>query len=132
MQELKFMQIAINEANIALKKNHIPIGCAIIYQNQLIAKAHNSDFWHAEILCIQKAQKKLGKFLFGSKIFCTIKPCPMCMHAIKLAKINTLIYGCDNEKIIDFKLEVISSVEEEICKNLMQKFFKNKRIDDKL
>ena len=36
-----FMRQAIEEAKKAMKKDEVPIGAVIVYQNQIIARAHN-------------------------------------------------------------------------------------------
>ena len=98
----------------------------IILNNTIIAKAHNQKFWHAELVCIEKAQKKIGINLKNCTIISSLEPCPMCLYAIKLAKIKTLIILCKQSKKINYKLEylfwpTLSS------SNLLNNFFKNKR-----
>ena len=67
--DLKYMQLAIEVAKQGLSKGFVPIGCVIVKDNNIISTSHNDDFWHAEILCIQKAQKTLSaKFLFDCKL----------------------------------------------------------------
>lgn len=124
----KFMKIAIREATKAFKKGNVPVGSIITYKNKIIAKAHNDKFWHAEIICIQKAQKKLGtRHLKDSTIYTTLKPCPMCDHAIKIAKIHTVIYGCSNIKECNFDLSYIGNVMQKESIELLNEYFKNKR-----
>lgn len=123
----KWINLALNEAKKAYKKNNVPIGCVIIKDNKLIAKAHNQEFWHAEIIAIQKAQKKTkDKFLNNCQIFCTLEPCPMCLHAIKLARIKTLVYFENNNNEPLPKLEKIK-IHSEKSKKFLIDFFKNKR-----
>ena len=60
-----YFNLAIKEAKKALKSNNVPIGCIIVYKNKIIAKAYNKknskkiSLYHAEILAIQKATKKI-------------------------------------------------------------------------
>ena len=125
---VKFMQKALYEAEIALQKNCIPIGAVIVQNNKIVARAHNGNFWHAEILCIKQAQKKLQcNFLENCILFTTIKPCAMCYHASKLARIKHIIFGCDNEKTCLNEPEMIDGICENEAKKLMQTFFKKKR-----
>ena len=59
------MKLALKEANKALKKGDVPIGCVVVKNNKIIAKAHNKKetkknaIYHAELLAISKACKKL-------------------------------------------------------------------------
>jgi len=129
------MDKALIEANKAMQKKNIPVGAVIVKDNKIIARAHNNEFWHAEILCLQKAQKKmksLGKpisvnQLIGSTIFVTMQPCAMCMHAIRLARINIVVFGASNIKESLPKIEIIEGVKENEAKKLLQHFFVEKR-----
>lgn len=121
------MDTAIKEAKKALEKGNIPVGTLIVKENEIIAKAYNQSFWHAEILCIQKAQKKIGRNLSNTILFSTLEPCPMCRHAIKLAKIPTVISGASNLKEINYTLEIIKNIREETCSELLKKYFEKKR-----
>ena len=64
-QDIFFMKEALKEAKKAYLKEEVPVGCVIVYNNEIIARAHNtrhknkSALDHAEILAIQKANKKL-------------------------------------------------------------------------
>lgn len=122
-EEFKFMQLAINEAQKAMKKNNVPVGCVLIKDNKIISKAHNATFWHAEILCIQRAQKKIGKYLNQTTMFVTVEPCPMCLHAMKLAHVEKVFIGCHNNNEILAQIEIIECVFEEQCISLMKNFF---------
>ena len=85
-KNLKFMKIALKEAEKALLEDEVPIGCIIIDKNgKVLAKSHNqvekknNATLHAEIVAIQKATKKMGeKYLMDTSIFITLEPCPMC------------------------------------------------------
>ena len=70
-----YMQEAYIEALKAYKKNEVPIGCVIVHNNKIIARAHNlrntkrNSLYHAEVLAINKACKKLNKWILDD---CTI------------------------------------------------------------
>ncbi|MEG1301869.1 MAG: deaminase, partial [Erysipelotrichaceae bacterium] len=61
----KYMKEALKEANKALLIDEVPIGCVIVKNDKIIARAHNlretkqQSINHAEILAIQKACKKI-------------------------------------------------------------------------
>ena len=63
-----FMKEALKEAKKAYEKLEIPVGAVIVKDNQIIARAHNlketkqSVIAHAEILAIQKANKKINNW----------------------------------------------------------------------
>ena len=123
-------------SNKAFKKNEIPVGCLIIHNDKIIAKAYNkknasnSVIDHAEILAIRKAAKKLKTWnLSDCTLYCTLKPCKMCEEVIKQSYIKKVYYILDNSKEINYKYN-----SEQLCaankikfdKN-MQDFFVNKR-----
>jgi guanine deaminase len=101
----KYMQLAIKEAKVGLRKGHGgPFGCVIVKGGKVIAKDHNRVLQkqdatrHAEILAIQKASKKLKTFdLSSCEVYITGRPCPMCRSALNWAKVKTVYYGCTYE-----------------------------------
>ncbi len=141
----KYMKIAIKEAIKSFKKNEVPVGCVIVKNNKIIAKAHNlkekkhSVIYHAELIAIEKASKKLKNWrLNDCEIYVTLQPCPMCSSAIKQARISKVYYGVENKnndisnKIFVNKdnnacVIIEEKICEEECKKIITKFFKNKR-----
>ena len=89
------MEIAYKEAVKAFKEDEVPIGCVIIKDGEVIAKAHNKKVkkncavFHAEIECLIKATKKLDNWnLKGCELYVTLEPCMMCMGAIVNSRID--------------------------------------------
>lgn len=142
MNEEYFMELALEQAKIAYKKREIPIGCVIVKNGKVIAKAYNtrekskSAIAHAEVLAINKACKKVKNWrLEGSDIFVTVEPCLMCMGAILNARIKNVYYGAKNtsmanveidysKSILNHKVNVVAGVKEEECASLLKSFFK--------
>ena len=140
-----YMKVALKEAQKAYNKGEIPVGCVIVKDGKVITKTHNlketkhSSLCHAEILAIFKASKKIRNWrLLDCDIYVTMEPCPMCASAIKQSRIKKVVYGFsnDNNKIsrkiletkdINDKVEIIPDVLENECKEIIKKFFKNKR-----
>lgn len=141
----QMMKIAIEEAKKGYKKNEVPVGCVIVQNNKIIAKAHNIKekkqcvLYHAEMIAIKKASKKIKNWrLTNCKMYITLQPCTMCSSAIKQARISEIYYGVENKnnmiskKILNIN-DINSSVTvekkicEKECKNIIQEFFKNKR-----
>lgn len=142
MNEEAFMELALEQAKIAYKKREIPIGCVIVKNGKVIAKAYNtrekskSAIAHAEILAIKKACRKLKNWrLEDTDIFVTVEPCLMCMGAILNARIKNVYYGTKNtsmsnvkidysKSILNHRLNVIAGVKEMECASLLKSFFK--------
>lgn len=141
----KYMNLAIKEAKKAFKLNEVPIGCVIVKDDKILAKAHNlkerkrSVLNHAELIAIHKASKKLKNWRLNEcEMYITLKPCPMCSSAIKQSRIKKIYYGVDNKNnnISDAILDqsdinknviVEEKIFEKECKKIIQEFFKNKR-----
>ena len=101
----KFMDLAIKEAKKARDKDEVPIGAVLVSDGKIIAKAHNLmekkqlATAHAEILCIEKACKKLKSWrLDGTTLFITVEPCAMCAGAIANARIKEVVFGAYEKK----------------------------------
>lgn len=142
--EQKFMKEALKEAQKAYDKLEIPVGAVIVKNGKIISRAHNlketkqTATAHAEILAIQKANKKLNNWrLVDCDIYVTLEPCDMCMGAILSSRIKNIYIGTLDPKkkekidINKYKEEYDTNIEygimqaksEEILKN----FFKDLR-----
>ncbi|MGO2223289.1 MAG: nucleoside deaminase, partial [Leuconostoc falkenbergense] len=80
-----FMQEALNEAKLAGSEGEVPIGAVIVFENQIIARAHNHRerdqlaTAHAELIAIERANQALKSWrLEGTALFVTLEPCIMC------------------------------------------------------
>ena len=98
-QDVFFMKEALKEAKKAYLKEEVPVGCIIVYNNEIIARAHNtrhknkSALDHAEILAIKKANKKLNAWMLdNATIYVTLEPCAMCAGAIIQSRIKNLVH----------------------------------------
>ena len=144
----KFMLEALKQAEKAYKANEVPVGCVIVKDDKIIAKAFNKRNTskmacaHAEILAINKACKKLKDWrLSGCSLFVTLEPCPMCAGACFNARIDNVIFGATDEKsgaftskvkmqnknLLNHTLNVTGEVLKEPCEKLISDFFKAKR-----
>ena len=103
--EEKFMNEALKEARKAYEKLEIPVGAVIVKNGKKISKAHNlketkqTATAHAEILAIQKANKKLNNWrLIDCDMYVTLEPCSMCMGAIVSSRIKNIYIGTLDQK----------------------------------
>ena len=138
-----FMRQAIAEAKKAFEKDEVPIGAVVVWNNRIIARAHNlvetlNDVTaHAEMLAITAAANTLGgKYLANCTLYVTVEPCIMCAGALGWAQVRRVVYGAADEKrgfrafapkALHPKCEVVSGVLEEECRTLMTEFFRSKR-----
>ena len=96
----KWMRIAIEEANLAMDKNEVPVGAVLVKNDTLIAQAHNKPITkndptaHAEIQLLRKAGEQQKNYrLPESTLYVTIEPCTMCFGAMVHARIDRIVYG---------------------------------------
>jgi len=146
--EVSFMKEALAEARRGFELDEVPIGCVIVHEGKIIARAANervtrgNALAHAEILAIGQACEHIGDWrLEECTIYVTIEPCPMCAGAIIQARIPTVVYGAKNPKAgchesiynileeprFNHQANVITGVLEEECAVIMQKFFQKRR-----
>ena len=137
-----YMQLALAQAQLAYAAQEVPVGAVVVIDGVIIAKAHNqvqtlTDCTaHAEILALTCAFANLGsKYLPTATLYVTVEPCCMCTGAIYWSKLGQLVYGTPDEKhgglahvILHPKTQVIKHVLELECRQLMQQFFKERRI----
>ena len=133
----KFLEIAYKEAKKAYDKLEVPVGAVIVKDGKVVSKAYNlretkkNALAHAEILCIDKACKKLKNWrLEGCIMYVTLYPCKMCIGAIRESRIDKVYFGAYDDKNVcnDKKCEYIQNDE---CTNILKDFFEKIRKDKK-
>jgi len=143
-----YMKLAIEQAGIAQENGDVPIGAVIVYENRIIARAYNQreqladPTAHAEIIALTQAAAFLESWrLHGCTIYVTLEPCPMCAGALVLARLDRLVFGCDDPKSgacgslynivederLNHRLKVTAGVLAERCSEQLQSFFKLRR-----
>jgi tRNA(adenine34) deaminase len=145
----KYMKLALEQAGIAEENGDVPIGAVIVKDGQIIAKAYNQreqlqdPTAHAEIIALTQAAAALENWhLNGCTIYVTLEPCPMCAGALVLARMDRLVYACDDPKTgacgslynivrddrLNHRLEVTSGVLAAECGAILQNFFQRRRV----
>lgn len=137
-----YMKMALQEAETALEQDEVPIGCVIVSNNRIIARAHNltetlNDVTaHAEMQAITAAANFLGgKYLKDCTLYVTMEPCVMCSGALSWSQITKVVIGARDEQrgfinkhlSLHPKTEVITGIMENECSTIVKDFFKNKR-----
>ena len=95
-----YMREAIAEAQIAASLGEVPIGAVVVWDGEIVARAHNTRetektaLGHAECSAIAAACKALGGWrLHRATLYVTLEPCPMCAGAIVMAGVDAVYYG---------------------------------------
>lgn len=143
-----FMKQALMQALKGYKKEEVPVGAIIVKDKKIISKAFNlrekkqNALYHAEIIAIHKACKKLKSFrLDECEMYVTLEPCPMCSGAIINARLSKLFfgsfdknYGCcgskynlTEDKAFEHVVTTKGGILESECSALIKTFFKEIR-----
>lgn len=144
----KYMNLALKEAEKALKNNEVPVGAILVDENgEVVAKGYNKKektndvTMHAEIVAIRKASKIYKNWRLNNlTLYVTLLPCLMCEGAIISSNIKKVVYGATDPNLLNHelvirkdeyfnnKVELIGGIESEKSRHLLSKFFENKRI----
>ncbi len=145
MNDDYYMQQALREAQKAFEEDEIPIGCVIVINKKIIARAHNmteqlnDSTAHAEILALTSAYNFLGsKYLPDATLYVTIEPCLMCAGAMYWSKLERVVWGASDEKNgfrhitennspFHPKTKIRTGVLKNECAELIKTFFQQKR-----
>lgn len=139
--EEKIINELLKLSEKALKKNDVPISAIIVDENgKIISRAYNTrnikqkTINHAEILAINKANKKLNSWRMNNcTLYVTIEPCDMCKAVIKESRMSHVYYLLpklpEKNQYNKTTFEKLLSIEknEEKYQEIINKFWKNMR-----
>jgi tRNA(adenine34) deaminase len=147
-EDEKWMRQALAEAELALKKDEVPVGAVVVYDDKIIGRGHNQvenlkdPTAHAEIIAIGAAAGYLDSWrLSEATLYVTLEPCAMCAGALVLSRIERLVFGTNDPKAgacgslfnivqdprLNHRVEVVSRVLEDECSRILQIFFEKTR-----
>lgn len=146
-----YMELALQQAGLALQIGDVPIGAVLVRNHEVIAAGHNyrevskDPTAHAEMVVIQKAARQLQTWrLTDTTLYVTLEPCPMCAGAIVQSRIMRLVFGawdpkagaCGSifnipaERRLNHRVEVVGGLLEQQSRVLLQDFFRLLRYKD--
>ena len=144
------MQRALALAADAGAAGEVPVGAVVVLDGRVVGAGFNQPIGrqdptaHAEIVAMRAAATALGNYrLTGATLYVTIEPCLMCVGAMVHARIRTVVYGAASPKTgamgtlhaahespgLNHRLEVLGGVLEDACRDLVQAFFKARRVE---
>ena len=152
MDDLIYMDAALELAREAAAEGEVPVGCVIVRGNEIVGRGRNrrekgkSALAHAEIEAIDQACRALGGWrLWECTLYVTLEPCAMCAGAILNARIPRVVYGASDGKYgavgsvcslfsmnFNHHPAVESGIREAQCAQLLQEFFQNLRLELKI
>lgn len=105
MDDVFFMEKALEQARISLDTGGFPVGAVLAHEDGILAKAarygpiwdHPDEVNHAEIIALQDLTS-IGWAPHPSKIslYCTLEPCLMCYAALILTGIGRIVYAYED------------------------------------
>jgi len=144
------MHEALLEAQQAVREDEVPVGAVLVAgDGTVLARAHNQTIArcdptaHAEILALRAASRAVGNYrLLNTTLYVTIEPCIMCMGALLQARIARIVFGAKDPKWggagscynlaadtgLNHTIDVQGGVLENDCRQLIQAFFRDKRL----
>ena len=149
MEDDELMDAALAEARRAGEAGEVPIGAVVAIDGEIVARGFNQPISsgdptaHAEIVAIRAAAPPVGNYrLTGARLAVTIEPCLMCVGALVHARIATLVFGAPEPRAgavgstvrggelpgHNHRFDVVGGVREAECRELMQSFFKARRV----
>ena len=144
----RVMRRALAQARKGGAADEVPVGAVVVKDGKVIARAHNEKekrncaLYHAEVLAIRRAAKKVGNWwLEGCTLYVTLEPCAMCVGAIVNSRLDRVVYGAADPKygflgsVADLPrdyptnhvFERTTGVLAEECGALLTEFFRAKR-----
>ncbi|KAL9686668.1 hypothetical protein QQ045_031061 [Rhodiola kirilowii] len=110
----RYMQLAIEQAKLALETLEVPVGCVIVEGGKIVATGRNrttetrNATRHAEMEAIDdllhRWQKngltpaEVAEKFSNCNLYVTCEPCIMCAGALSFLGFKEVYYGCGNDK----------------------------------
>jgi tRNA(adenine34) deaminase len=146
--DVGWMMQALEEARASALAGEVPVGAVLLYEGRIVARSGNRTIrdcdptGHAEMVVLRDGARAMGNYrLAGSTLYVTVEPCSMCAGAMIQARINRLVYGCDDPKggavrscfeilahpRLNHRVEVSAGVLGSECSAILQTFFAARR-----
>lgn len=144
----KFMHVALEEAALAAEEGEVPIGAVVVFDGEVIARAHNrretdtDPSAHAEFVAMVEASRVLDRWrLTGCTVYVTLEPCVMCAGLMVNSRVDRCVFGASDPKggavgtlydlshdeRLNHEFEVTSGVLADEAAQQLRDFFKARR-----
>jgi len=131
--DLRFLELAIDQARIGRAEGGVPIGAALVADGVVLGAGRNrrvqlgSPIRHGETDALEAAGRRPASVYRSSTMYTTLSPCHMCTGAILLYEISRVVIGENRtfmgaeDLLREHGVEVIL-VDSKECYQLMQEF----------
>jgi tRNA(adenine34) deaminase len=147
-EDESFMALALEQAKIAGALGDVPVGAVMVVGGEVLSVGHNrreldqDPTAHAEIVALRYAARARGHWrLGGASLYVTLEPCPMCAGALVMARVDRVIFGCQDPKggaceslfnigqdgRLNHRFEIVGGVRAEACAAVLKDFFAARR-----
>lgn len=144
----RYMRSALREAAKCGAHGDVPVGAVVVYEGRIIARGRNfrekknSPLWHAEMVAIERASKRLGRWnMTGATLFVTKEPCVMCAGMIVQARVSKVVFGAPDPKgggcggamtiasnpALNHRAQIVRGVLSAECGGILKAFFRSIR-----
>ena len=148
-----FMRHALTCAQQAYDAGEVPVGAVLVHDNRIIASGYNHPIGlhdpsaHAEMQALRAGAQVLSNYRMPEcELYVTLEPCLMCAGAIFHARLARVVFGASDYKTgvagsilnafdnsqINHHTTVIGGVLEDETREILQRFFKERRAQQKL
>lgn len=143
------MRAALEQARLARDAGEVPVGAVLVRDGQVVARGYNRPIGtvdptaHAEVLVLREAAAAVRNYrLTGTTLYVTHEPCLMCVGALVHARVSEVVFGAVEPKTgalvsavraletpgLNHRFAVTGGVLEDECRELIQAFFREKRL----
>ncbi len=147
-----FMRHALACAQQAYDAGEVPVGAVVVHQNRVIASGYNHPIGlndptaHAEVQALRAAAQILQNYrLPECELYVTLEPCLMCTGAMFHARLARVVFGASDYKTgvagsvmnvytheqLNHHATVVGGVLEEETREILQRFFRERRAKQK-
>ena len=120
--DIRWMEQALLQAQRAEEEGEVPVGAVVVLEGRIIGRGYNriealqDATAHAEVVAIGAASNALGTWrLNNATLYVTLEPCMMCAGAIRLSRIDRIVYGTA-DPVAGVLGSTLNVVNEEQCR----------------
>ena len=148
MNDLEYLQLALEEAIAAGQAGEVPVGAILVHNDAVLVRAQNrvlrdnDPTAHAEVVALRAAGRALGNYrLNGCTLYVTLEPCSMCAGAMVHARLDRVVYATADPKAgaagsvlsvinhprLNHQMQLDSGLLAEESGELLRAFFRERR-----